>query len=64
MSPLSEFNAVLDRVLALTDATTTECGLLPPETIERYRCEGKLVALHQVIELFLAIYREKFRAKG
>ena len=64
VSPLSAFNAVLDQVLALTDATTTECGLLPPETVERYRCEGKLVALHQVIELFLAIDREKFCANG
>ena len=57
MSPLSEFNNVLNQILALTEATTTECGLLPPETIERHRCEGKLVALHQVIELFLAVER-------
>lgn len=57
MSPLSEFNTVLNQILALTEATTTECGLLPPETVERYRCEGKLVALHQVIELFLAVDR-------
>jgi len=55
MLPLSEFNTVLSQVLALTEATTTECGLLPPESVERYRCEGKLVALHQVIEFFLAI---------
>lgn len=64
MSPLSEFNAVLNQVLALTDATTTECGLLPPESIERYRCEGKLVALHQVIGFFLAIDRKKFAANA
>ena len=59
MSPLSEFNNVLNQILALTEATTTECGLLPPETIERHRCEGKLVALHQVIELFLATDRRR-----
>ena len=63
MSPLSEFNAVLNQVLALTEATTTECGLLPAESVERYRCEGKLVALHQVIEFFLAIDRQKFGAE-
>ena len=63
MSPLSEFNTVLHQVLSLTEATTTECALLPPESIERHRCEGKLVALHQVIEFFLAIDREKFGAK-
>jgi hypothetical protein len=63
VSPLSEFNAVLDQVLALTEATTTECGLLPSESVERYRCEGKLVALHQVIEFFLAIDRQKFGAE-
>ena len=55
MSPLSEFNTVLNQVVELTEATTTECGLLPPESAERHRCEGKLVALHQVIEFFLAI---------
>jgi hypothetical protein len=64
MPPLSEFNTVLNQVLALTDATTTECGLLPPDSAERYRCEGKLVALHQVIEFFLAIDRKKFAAKA
>jgi hypothetical protein len=58
--PLSEFNTVLDQVLALAEATTTECGLLPPESIERHRCEGKLVALHQVIEFFLSIDRQRF----
>jgi len=61
---LSDLDTVLNQVLALTDATTTECGLLPPESIERYRCEGKLVALHQVIEFFLAIGRKKFAAKA
>jgi hypothetical protein len=64
VSPLSEFNTVLNQVLALTDATTTECGLLPPDTIERHRCEGRLLALHQVIEFFLAIDRQKFLAEG
>lgn len=64
MAQLSEFNTVLDQVLALTEATTTECGLLPLESIERHRCEGKLVALHQVIEFFLAIDRQKFGVKS
>jgi hypothetical protein len=63
VSPLSEFNTVLNQVLALTEATTTECGLLPPESVERYRCEGKLVALHQVIEFFLAIDRQESGAR-
>jgi hypothetical protein len=62
VSPLSDFNTILDQVLSLTDATTTECGLLPPDSVERYRCEGKLLALHQVIELFLAIDRQKSEA--
>ena len=64
MSPLSEFNTVLNQVLALTGATTTEYGLLPPESVERHRCEGKLVALHQVIELFLAIDRQTFGVRS
>ena len=64
VSPLSEFNTVLNQVLALTEATTTECGLLPPESVERYRCEGKLIALHQVIEFFLATDRQKFGAEA
>jgi hypothetical protein len=63
VSPLSEFNTVLNQVLALTEATTTECGLLPPESAERHRCEGKLVALRQVIEFFLAIDRQEFGAR-
>jgi hypothetical protein len=63
VSPLSEFNTVLNQVLALTEATTTECGLLPTESVERHRCEGKLVALHQVIESFLAIDRQEFGAR-
>jgi hypothetical protein len=33
------------------------------ESVERYRCEGKLVALHQVIEFFLAIDRQEFGAR-
>jgi hypothetical protein len=61
---LSEFDTVLNQVLALTEATTTECALLPPESVERYRCEGKLVPLHQVIEFFLAIDRREFGAKA
>ncbi|HEY6129990.1 MAG TPA: hypothetical protein VIW23_17595 [Candidatus Acidoferrum sp.] len=64
MSPLSEFNAVLNQVLSLADATTTECSMLPPDSIERYRCEGKLVALHQVIEFFLATDRQKSGAQS
>jgi hypothetical protein len=58
-APLSEFNAVLNQVSALTEAITTEWGLLPPESVERHRCEGKLVALHQVIEFFLSIDRQR-----
>jgi hypothetical protein len=64
VSPLSEFNTVLNQVLALTEATTTQCGLLPPDSVDRHRCEGKLVALHQVIEFFLAIDRQEFGAKA
>jgi len=60
MSPLSDFNTVLNQVLALTEATTTECSLLPLDSVERYRCEAKLVALHQVIEFFLAVDRNNF----
>jgi len=63
MPRLSDFNTVLNQVLSLTEATTTECGLLPPESVERYRCEGKLVALHQVIEFFLEIDRRDFGAE-
>ena len=37
-SPLSEFNTVLNQVLALTEATTTKCGLLLLDSIERHRC--------------------------
>jgi hypothetical protein len=58
---LSEFNTVLNQVLVLTEATTTECELLKPGTVERYKCEGKLLALHQVIGLFLEIGSRKFR---
>jgi hypothetical protein len=54
---ISEFNAVLNAVLALTEATTTECELLKPGSIERIQCEGKLLALHQVIFFFLEIGR-------
>ena len=64
MTRLSEFNQVLNRILTLTEATRTECGLLPPDTAERYQCEGKLIALHQVIEFFLEIDRRKFAAKA
>lgn len=64
MPRLSDFNTVLNQVLSLTEATTTECGLLPPESVERCRCEGKLVALHQVIEFFLAIDRRDFGSEA
>jgi len=58
----SDFNAVLNRVLALTQTTTEECARLQPDTIERYKWEGKLLALHQVIEYFLEIDRREFGA--
>ena len=64
MSPLSDFDTVLNQVLVLTEATTTECALLPPESLERHRCEGKLVALNQVIEFFLAIDRPESPSEG
>jgi hypothetical protein len=59
VTQISEFNTVLNQVLTLTEATTGECAMLPPESIERYRCEGKLLALHQVIGFFLEIDRRK-----
>lgn len=59
MTQISEFNTVLNQILTLTEATTSECALLPLESVERYRCEGKLVALHQVIGFFLEIDRRK-----
>ena len=62
MTQISEFNTVLNQVLTLTEATTSECALLPLESVERYSCEGKLVALHQVIGFFLEIDRRKFGA--
>jgi len=61
---ISEFNNVLNQVLALTEATTTECELLPLESAERYRCEGKLLALHQVIGFFLETDRRESGAKA
>ena len=64
VTKISEFNAVLNQVLTLTEATTGECALLPLESIERYRCEGKLLALHQVIGFFLEIDRRTFGAKA
>ena len=60
MKRISEFNEVLNKVLALTEGTTTECELLTPGSAERIRCEGKLLALHQVIGLFLEIDSRKF----
>jgi len=57
VAQLSEFNTVLNQVLTLTETTTEECGRLKPGTIERCQCEGKLLALHQVIEYFLEIDR-------
>jgi hypothetical protein len=62
VAQLSEFNTVLHRVLTLTETTTEECERLKPGTIERWHCEGKLLALHQVIEYFLEIDRQKFGA--
>ena len=62
MAPLSDFNNILNQVLVLTEATT-EFALLPPQSVEWHRCQGKLVALHQVIEFFLAIDRQDFGAK-
>lgn len=64
MRRISEFNTVLNQVLALTEATTNECGLLPLESVERQRCEGKLLALHQVIGFFSEIDSRKFGAKA
>lgn len=60
MTRISDFNAVLDKVLALTEATTTECELLKAGSVERIQCEGKLLALHQVIGFFLDIDSRKF----
>jgi hypothetical protein len=37
---------------------------LLPDSGERHRCEGKLVALHQVIEFFLEIDRSESGAKA
>lgn len=62
MPQLSGFNTVLNRVLALTETTTEECARLQPDTIERYKWEGKLLALHQVIEYFLEADRREFGA--
>jgi len=62
MVQLSEFNTVLNQVLALTETTTEECERLRPGTVERWKCEGKLLALHQVIGLFLEIHTRKFSA--
>ena len=64
MTQISEFNTVLNQVLTLTEATTSECALLSLESVERYGCEGKLVALQQVIGFFLEIDRRKFGAMG
>jgi hypothetical protein len=62
VAQLSEFNTVLNQVLRLTETTTEECERLKPGTIERCQCEGKLLALHQVIEYFLEIDSRKFGA--
>jgi hypothetical protein len=62
VTQISEFNTVLNQVLTLTEATTNECALLPLESVERLRCEGKLLALHQVIGFFLEIDRRNFGA--
>jgi len=62
VAQLSEFNTVLNRVLTLTETTTEECERLKPGTIERWQCEGKLLALHQVIEYFLDADRRRLGA--
>src|SRR5262249_9569665 len=59
---LSGFNTVLNRVLALTETTTEECACLKLDTVERWQCEGKLMALIQVIEYFLEVDRREFGA--
>lgn len=63
MTQISDFNSVLDQILTLTEATTTECGLLKPGTDERVQCEGKLLALHQVIGFFLEVDQRKSKTK-
>jgi hypothetical protein len=55
VAQLCEFNTILNRILAFTETTTEGCARLQPGTIERWKCEGKLLALHQVIEYFLEI---------
>jgi hypothetical protein len=64
VTQISDFNTVLNQVLPLTEATTSEYALLPPKSVERLRCEGKQLALHQVIGFFLEIDRGKFGAKA
>jgi hypothetical protein len=59
---LSGFNTVLNRVLVLTETTTEECARLKLGTVERWQCEGKLMALEQVIEYFLEADRREFGA--
>jgi len=55
VAQLSEFNTILNGVLAFTEITTEECARLQPGTIERWKCEGKLLALHQVIDYFWSL---------
>jgi hypothetical protein len=57
---ISEFNEAFEKVLALTEATTTECELRTPGSVERIQCEAKLLALHQVIGFFLEIDSRRF----
>ena len=59
VAQLSEFNTVLNQVLALTETTTEECARLEPGTMDRWQSEGKLMALHQVIGFFLEIDTRK-----
>jgi hypothetical protein len=41
VAPLSDFNTILNQVLALAEATTTEFALLL-QSVEWHRCQGKL----------------------
>jgi len=63
VTPVSQFDHVLNKVLSLTEATTTECARLPLDSAERLRCEGKLLALHQVIEFFMELDGDAFGGK-
>jgi hypothetical protein len=64
VTQISEFNTVLNQVLTLTESDDQRVCSLAPESVERHRCEGKLLALHQVIGFFLEIDRRTFGAKA